>query len=770
MGEEVAGWITFQTKIDDKYFKNGIKENEKEIKRLEKEGQKLEKQKIDIEVKLQLDKEQYEKDLKEAQDYIERNKNVTAHNRPYIKEQAGTIYEGSQAQLEASTKELEEINKKIEDNNTALENTKKEIDDINKKYGEWKEKQPDGEEEKEIVKEHQKISFGLDNIFKKVTRWALAIFSVRSIYSLIRNAVSSVSQSNKQLRTDIEYMRWALGKALEPVIKRIVEWAFKLLQAINYIVYKLTGFKLFGKATADNFKKANKSAKELQKTMAGFDEMNTVSKTANSNSETGTPSQDLNDFDKLSGGFKDKLDKIVAKLEPIYKYIKEHIIPSLKYLWEHFLKPIGEWIFEKPERLLTVIKTILGLQIASKLGLLQPAVSLIGKSVGALGDGLGELIKRGGNKLGSALRKGGDALTKVGTKAGELAGKIGMKAGGSGSLIGALMVLDTVLVTKVVLDIKNKLIPCIKETKEAIKGATNMVKSGEKKTEEYTKAINENKDALKNDSEKLNQNVDYMIEFISQNDKMNAGLEKKLGWQQKITGEYKLNTEQIKINNRENENMLKTLGDLYTQGMLNKDQVDKYRTALENQITKLEQSNEKLSKNSGEYKENKKKIEELKTQLDKTKGDYNVNLKTETDKKKVDEFENSINKVTGNHKVKLSAETKDANKKIRDWINKIGKQMFGYLFPKLNFDSILTRFGLAKGGIVNLPGRGVPVAGERGMEGVIPLTDERQMELLGEAIGRYISVNLTNITKLDSREIARQTNQVQNENSFIRNR
>ena len=49
---------------------------------------------------------------------------------------------------------------------------------------------------------------------------------------------------------------------------------------------------------------------------------------------------------------------------------------------------------------------------------------------------------------------------------------------------------------------------------------------------------------------------------------------------------------------------------------------------------------------------------------------------------------------------------------------------------------------LAKGGIINLPGRGVPVGsaigGERGQEGVIPLTDSQQMALLGEAIGKYI--------------------------------
>lgn len=81
---------------------------------------------------------------------------------------------------------------------------------------------------------------------------------------------------------------------------------------------------------------------------------------------------------------------------------------------------------------------------------------------------------------------------------------------------------------------------------------------------------------------------------------------------------------------------------------------------------------------------------------------------------------------------------------------------------------------LAKGGIVNMPGRGVPVGGaltgEVSREGVIPLTDAQQMNLLGEAIGKYITVNLTNITELDGRQIARKVDKIQQNNNFVFNR
>ena len=81
---------------------------------------------------------------------------------------------------------------------------------------------------------------------------------------------------------------------------------------------------------------------------------------------------------------------------------------------------------------------------------------------------------------------------------------------------------------------------------------------------------------------------------------------------------------------------------------------------------------------------------------------------------------------------------------------------------------------LAVGGIVNRPGRGVPVGGaitgERGAEGVIPLTDSQQMSLLGEAIGRYITVNANITNTMNGRVISRELQKVQNESDFAFNR
>ena len=80
---------------------------------------------------------------------------------------------------------------------------------------------------------------------------------------------------------------------------------------------------------------------------------------------------------------------------------------------------------------------------------------------------------------------------------------------------------------------------------------------------------------------------------------------------------------------------------------------------------------------------------------------------------------------------------------------------------------------LAVGGIVNMPNRGTlvggAITGESGREGVIPLTDQQAMAELGAEIGRNVVVNLTNITKVGNRQIAREIKQINAEQEFAFN-
>lgn len=82
---------------------------------------------------------------------------------------------------------------------------------------------------------------------------------------------------------------------------------------------------------------------------------------------------------------------------------------------------------------------------------------------------------------------------------------------------------------------------------------------------------------------------------------------------------------------------------------------------------------------------------------------------------------------------------------------------------------------LAKGTILNAPGRGVPVAGgtalagEAGREAYLPLSDTQLLEELGSTIGKYITINANITNSMNGRVISRQLQRIQNDSNFAYN-
>ena len=145
----------------------------------------------------------------------------------------------------------------------------------------------------------ENVGNSLKGVINKVIRWGLAIFGIRSAYMLVRNAMNTIMSEDEQLKADIDYMKNLLAYALEPVVRRIVELMKTLVSYFGYLMNAWFNIDIFSKANAKALAGGVKSAKEMRKQLAGFDEMNVLQTDTSSGGGGGgaTPSFKLEDTD-----------------------------------------------------------------------------------------------------------------------------------------------------------------------------------------------------------------------------------------------------------------------------------------------------------------------------------------------------------------------------------------------------------------------------------------------------------------------------------------
>lgn len=214
-----------------------------------------------------------------------------------------------------STRDIEQINIELEKAKNKYVDLRKQQERLNQQGL------------KDVEESMDNISTKATGIVKKIGKWALAVFSVRTAYNAVTKASSNLAQYDKQYASNLEYITFALTTMIAPVLKFIVNLATTLLQLFNSIVNAIFGVNLFANATAKNFKKMSASASSMKKSLqtAGFDEMNVLSDTSDSGGGGfKAPSIDLSqvkefDFsvvtgflDKVKNAFSTTYDEIIA--------------------------------------------------------------------------------------------------------------------------------------------------------------------------------------------------------------------------------------------------------------------------------------------------------------------------------------------------------------------------------------------------------------------------------------------------------------------------
>lgn len=161
---------------------------------------------------------------------------------------------------------------------------------------------------------------GVRNGLGHILRYAGALFSMQSIYSTLSGCaqswLSSQNAGAKQLSANIDYMKYAMGSALAPVIQWVTNLVYKLMKAIQSVAYALTGVNIFAKASASSYASmagSAKKAKQETKALAGIhSEINNLQTSKNSDSGSGggtsvAPNIDFSEVNKLPSSMIDAI-------------------------------------------------------------------------------------------------------------------------------------------------------------------------------------------------------------------------------------------------------------------------------------------------------------------------------------------------------------------------------------------------------------------------------------------------------------------------------
>jgi hypothetical protein len=614
------GWVVIGTQLDTKQLEADLKNAKKELSQFQKEEEKLLREKGKVELSLSA--------------YDEEKAKIKANTDELLKKaetesQVTNLLNMENIELEKLTQKYSKQFSSLDGINDKLKNNAVQQGVVNNKIEEANKKLSQAKGYKNVEQQIGKISDKTSNVVKQVGRWALAIFSVRSAYSFLSRASSTLAQYNKEYGANLEYIRYVLAQALAPVLQFLVNLAYKLLTYINYIAQAWFGVNLFSNASVKNFQKMAGSAASIKKSLqtTPFDEMNVLSDTSSSGG--------------AGGGI------------PSFDLAKPEDVPIPSWL---------QWIIDNKD---IVLATLAG--IATALLSIHFGLGLIkGLGIGLIITGAILLIQDLMDYFilldGSLENSGTDFedFGKIVTDIGLIIIGLGMTILGLPGIVAGVLLFISGLVL---------------QNWETIKG--------------------------------------YLTAALDWIDEKLVWLEENFGHVGKvISGIFR---EVIGF-------VVNLFKGLFTSAKQIFDGI--------------------LLLFKGDFKNGFISI---------GRGIFNLLITI------INGFINGINAMIA---------------PVRALIVGLG-QVLGQSFTMENI-RIPNIPMLKVGGIVNMPGKGVPVgrarAGEAGAEGVLPLTDSQAMETLGEAIGRYITINANIVNNMNGRVISRQLQQIKGNQDFAYNK
>lgn len=198
------------------------------------------------------------------------------------------------------------------------------------------------------------ISNSAERGMKKLLKMGMAVFSIRSAYTLARRAASEYLNSNEQAANQITAIWNTVAQAVGPIVNQIISWVVTLISYINAFIKMLTGIDLVAKGNAAALNKqasaAGNVAKQTEKAnrqLAAFDEMNVLNDDSSDSSGGGSggasiPTLDVDTVD--IGSIAAKLEELFVPIKNAWDKYGQGFIDSFQYgltsIWD-LVKAIG---------------------------------------------------------------------------------------------------------------------------------------------------------------------------------------------------------------------------------------------------------------------------------------------------------------------------------------------------------------------------------------------------------------------------------------------
>lgn len=310
------GSLRIKTKIDNSDIDKDISQIENKIKKLQNNNTNYSKEQR----ALQAEVRRYEELSRKVNKYKQEISDLQINKNGSLQVTDSSRMAELQIELAEANREIEKLEPGVSKVYNKLDKIKQKQEENNEKIREYKEK-IESIKTGNISSMLESMTGSTSKLIGKVLKWGVALFSVRSAYSMISRLSNTYLSENQGVANKIASIWGTLAEILGPAIDFIVNIIAKAVGYLAVFIKALTGIDIIANRNAKALKNQAKAQREVNKAMQSFDEANILQDTqaelSNKNADTSFQTPDLD-------------PAIVEKLEAFAGKVRE-----LKEAWDN---------------------------------------------------------------------------------------------------------------------------------------------------------------------------------------------------------------------------------------------------------------------------------------------------------------------------------------------------------------------------------------------------------------------------------------------------